>query len=44
MAVHRFAEAEGLEIAFEYVEAETGKAPTRSTGGPSSPRPYLRRG
>jgi hypothetical protein len=30
-AVTRFAEAEGLTIIAEFVEAETGKGPTRST-------------
>ena len=37
-AIARFAEAEGLELAGEHVEVETGRAPMRSTGGRSSPR------
>ena len=40
-AVARFAEAEGFALTAEFVEVETGKVPTPSTEGRSSPRRWL---
>jgi hypothetical protein len=39
--IARFAEAEGLSIIGEYLEAETGKVPTRSIAGLSWPPLWL---